>query len=65
MTAAQPAVAAPLTYTVPEAAALLGISPWAYYEALKRGELPGRQVGRRWIVSRQRLEEFINGENAP
>lgn len=54
----------PLTYTVTEAAALLGISRSFYYEALKRGEVPGRQVGRRWVVPKVQLDAWLNHQGA-
>ena len=50
----------PLTYTVPEAAELLGISPWAYYEAIKKNALPFRKIGRRIVVPRIQLEAWLN-----
>ena len=48
-----------LTVTVPEAAALVGISKWAYYDGIKRGDLPGRRVGRRLVVPRNLLDRFL------
>lgn len=54
----------PLTYTVSQAAELLGISPWTYYEAVKRGELPARKVGRRIVVPRIQLEQWLAKEGA-
>ena len=54
----------PLTYTVAEAAELIGISPWAYYEAIKRDELPYRRVGRRVVVPRVQLEAWLNKQGA-
>lgn len=52
----------PLTYSVREAAAAIGISTWAYYEAIKRGELPGRRVGSRIVVPRVQLERWLATE---
>lgn len=54
----------PLTYTVPQAAELLGISPWAYYEAIKKNELPYRKVGRRIVVPKVQLEAWLNAKGA-
>ncbi len=54
----------PLTYTVPQAAALLGISPWAYYEAVKKGELPARKVGRRIVVPKVQLDAWLSNKGA-
>jgi excisionase family DNA binding protein len=44
-----------LTWTVTEAAKLLGISPTSAYEAARRGELPVRVIGRRLLVPRAAL----------
>lgn len=50
----------PLTISVEDAARLLGISRGLCYEAARRGELPGViRLGRRILVSRARLLEFI------
>lgn len=54
----------PLTYTVEEAAALLGISSWAYYEAVKKNELPYRRIGRRIVIPRVQLEAWLAKEGA-
>lgn len=50
-----------LTISVPEAAEMLGISPWTYYEAAKRGDLPSLKIGRRILVPKIQLEEFVAG----
>jgi excisionase family DNA binding protein len=41
-----------LTWTVPEAARLLGISKDCAYDAARRGDLPVRFIGRRVVVPR-------------
>lgn len=48
-----------LTYTVDEAAQLLGISRNSAYEAARTGDLPTIRVGRRILVPRSRLEELL------
>lgn len=48
-----------LTYTVDEAAQLLGISRNSAYEAARCGEIPTIRVGRRILVPRNRLEELL------
>ena len=54
---------APATYSVPEAARLLGISRSAAFEAARRGDLPGAiKIGHRVVVSRSVLERVLNGE---
>lgn len=64
MTAARLPATEPLTYSVPEAAALLGISPWSYYEAIKKNELPFRKIGRRIVVPRVQLERWLDQKGA-
>jgi excisionase family DNA binding protein len=50
--AAGPAEDGRLTWTIPEAAKLLGISRDSAYEAARRGDLPVRVIGRRVLVPR-------------
>jgi excisionase family DNA binding protein len=52
------------TLTVPEAAALLGVSRNVAYEAARSGELPAIRIGRRVLVLRARLEALLNGDEA-
>jgi excisionase family DNA binding protein len=51
----------PLTMTVEEAARALGIGKNQCYEAVRRGELPSISIGRRILISRQKLLDMING----
>jgi excisionase family DNA binding protein len=48
-----------LTWTVTEAARLLGISRASAYEAAHRGELPVRVIGRRMLVPRVALLRLL------
>ena len=48
-----------LTWTVTEAAKLLGISPTTAYEAARRGELPVRVIGRRMLVPQVALLRLL------
>ena len=49
-----------LTVTVDEAAEMLGIGRNLAYELAARGKLPGaRRLGKRIIVSRKALDEFL------
>ena len=50
-----------LTYTVEEAAELLGVSRGSAYLAAREGELPTLRLGRRLLVPRRALEEMLNG----
>jgi excisionase family DNA binding protein len=47
-----------LTWTIPEAARLLGISKDSAYEAAHRGELPVRVIGRRLLIPALRCCAF-------
>jgi excisionase family DNA binding protein len=49
-----------LTWTVTEAAKLLGISPTSAYEAARKGELPVRMIGRRMLVPRVALLRLLD-----
>jgi excisionase family DNA binding protein len=48
-----------LTWTITEAAQLLGISRATAYEAAHRGELPVRLIGRRMLVPRVALMRLL------
>jgi excisionase family DNA binding protein len=54
----------PLTYTVPEAAALLQISRNSAYEAVRVGQMPALRFGRRIVVPRVQLDRMLAGEGA-
>ena len=49
----------PATMSVHAAAALVGISPAAFYRAIHRGELPAHRVGRRLLVPIAKLNELL------
>ena len=53
-----------LTWTITEAAQLLGISRATAYEAAHRGELPVRLIGRRMLVPRVALLRLLE-QDAP
>jgi len=55
-----PQVVDRLTWTVAEAAQLLGISRTCAYEAAHRGELPVRTIGRRMVVPRSALRRLLD-----
>ena len=48
-----------LTYTVTEAAELLGISRSSAYECVRRGEIPSLTLGRRVVIPRHGLEALL------
>jgi excisionase family DNA binding protein len=47
--------------SVAETARVLGLSVNTTYAYLADGTIPGRRVGRRWIVSRARLDAWLAG----
>jgi excisionase family DNA binding protein len=54
----------PYVISVPEAAAMLGISRDLAYDLARRGELPGAlHLGRRWVVSKPRLLTYLGAEH--
>ena len=54
-----------LTWTITEAAQVLGISRASAYEAAHRGELPVRVIGRRMLVPRVALLRLLNEAHIP
>ena len=48
-----------LTYTVPDAAGLLGISRGAAYEAARNGQLPTIRIGKRLLVPIAALKKIL------
>ena len=51
-----------LCYTVPEAAALLGLSRNFGYELAKRGEIPIIRFGKRMLVPKEIFEKMLGKE---
>jgi excisionase family DNA binding protein len=54
-----PASKTPLTYTVEQAAELLGIGRNQAYEATSTGEIPSIRIGKRILVPRVALETML------
>jgi excisionase family DNA binding protein len=52
-----------LTLTVPETAALLGISRAHAYELVARHELPALRLGRRVLIPRHAIDHILRAEN--
>ncbi len=50
------------TYTVPEAAEILGIGRSSAYEAARRGEIPTIRIGKLLLVPAAQLERLLNGD---
>lgn len=51
------------TYTIVEAAGILGIARSSAYRAARTGELPTIKIGRRILVGRQALADIIDRHN--
>ena len=49
----------PLTYSVPEAGRLMGISRNTAYEAARNGTLPTIRFGSRYVVPRAALQRLL------
>jgi excisionase family DNA binding protein len=54
-----------LTFTIDQAAALLGISRSTAYECARRGELPVLRFGRRLVVTRATLVTLLGIDQPP
>lgn len=52
----------PLTFTVEQAAKLLGISRGLAYELVRRGDIPSVQLGRRLLVPRSLLLALVSAD---
>jgi excisionase family DNA binding protein len=49
-------------FTVQEVATVLGVSRWAAYEAVKRGDIPSVRIGGRLLIPKGRLQALLDGE---
>ena len=47
-------------FSIAETSRLIGLSEKTVSEAIKRGQLPGIQIGKRMYVPRTALEEMLN-----
>ena len=52
-------VAERLAYSVDEAARLTGLSRDLLYDQMRQGNLPYLKIGRRRLITRQHLEQFL------
>lgn len=55
---------APLAYSAKQAATLLGLSEWTIYRYAHSGRLPSMRVGRRLLIPRAALEQYLAQEAA-
>ena len=51
----------PRTFTVSEAATMLGISRTSAFKAVRSGELPSLRFGRRIVIPRAAIEHLLDG----
>lgn len=49
------------TYTVREAAGILGIAVNGAYEAIRRGDIPAIRLGHRLVVPRKAFDRLVDG----
>jgi excisionase family DNA binding protein len=47
-------------YTVREVAHLLSLSLGATYALVRSGEIPARRLGSRWVIPRNRFEQWLD-----
>jgi excisionase family DNA binding protein len=52
-------------YTVQELAEFLALSLTSTYTALRDGTIPARKVGARWIISRRRIDAWLDEITVP
>lgn len=53
------------TYSIPQAATILGIGQTRAYSLAKSGELPGvRNLGGKFLVSKKELDAFVDGDSS-
>jgi excisionase family DNA binding protein len=52
------------TYTIDEAAELLGLGRNSAYLAAQRGDLPVIRIGKRLLIPRLALDRMLSGEGA-
>lgn len=50
------------TLTVPELAEILGWHEETVYQHLRSGRIPARRMGRRYLISRDRITEWLRDE---
>ena len=55
----------PKTQSVDDAAKALGIGRNQAYEAVRRGDIPAIRIGKRWLVLREPLTEWVLRQRLP
>lgn len=54
-----------ITLTATEVAELLGLDTKTVYAAARRGEIPCRRVGRRYVFGRRAIESWLGATSLP
>ena len=55
----------PIDFITPaEIQVVLGMSETTVYQALARGDIPARQIGRRWFIVREVFNDWLMKEAA-
>jgi excisionase family DNA binding protein len=49
-----------LTYSIEQVSELLGISRGTAYQLARDGVIPARRIGRRWMVPRKALHDWLD-----
>lgn len=52
-------IPAPQVYSVRQVAGLLGLNLGMTYELVRRGEIPAKRLGRRWLVPREAFHAWL------
>lgn len=52
----------PLSLSVDQAAAVLGVHPNTIRNVIKAGELAARKVGREWRIAKADLQRYLEGK---
>lgn len=52
------------TYTVDEAAGVLGVSRGVAYEQVREGVIPSLRLGKRWVIPKARFDAWLAGGDA-
>lgn len=51
-----------LTYSIQEAAELIGISKSYMYELARQGKVPVLKLGNKRVIPKERFHKWVNGE---
>ena len=52
-------------YTPKEVAEMLRVNYFSIYFKIKRGEIEGHQVGRKWLVTPSAITKYLNRKETP